>query len=100
MAFYLARSLERLYPDLLPQLPAWLLRALTLANCLRHSEGEVASRLRGDLNQFSEACFGWGMGSGTLPSVCFWLPLHCDRLCSPPKRLPVSFSTLYTSARA
>ncbi len=36
------------------------------------------------------------MGSGTLPSVCFWLPLHCDRLCSPPTRLPVSFSTLYT----
>ncbi len=30
MAFYLARSLERLYPDLLPQLPSWLLRALTL----------------------------------------------------------------------
>ena len=63
LAYYLGRCLERLHPNLHPRLPSWLLRALALAGCVRHPEGDVAARLREDLGQFSTDCFegdsGW-----------------------------------------
>jgi hypothetical protein len=58
LAAYLARAIESLVPGLRPRLPAWLCRAVALAPCLRHPNGEVARHLQEALSQYTEEeCF-------------------------------------------
>lgn len=58
LAVHLAGAVHRLAPSLQPPQPPWLLRAMALAPCLRHPNGDVARRLQEELAQYSaDECF-------------------------------------------
>lgn len=57
LAYHLAIQVSRLFPDLQPQLPSWLIRALTLSRHVRFEGGEIAHLLMEDYQHFSDQSF-------------------------------------------
>ena len=56
LAFHVARCLEMHYPEVQPQLPAWVLRAVVLSQRIRTPNGEIARTLKEDFARYPIDC--------------------------------------------
>jgi len=60
LAFHVARCLETHYPEVRPQLPSWILRAVVLSQRVRTPNGEIARALKEDFAQYQTDCQATG----------------------------------------
>jgi len=60
LAYHLACYNQLIYLDQKPQLPAWVVRAVSLARIVRNPVGEIAQHLKNDFGSFDEGCFAAG----------------------------------------
>lgn len=60
LAFHVARCLETHYPEVQPQLPSWVLRAVVLSQRVRTPNGEIARTLKEDFARYQPDCQATG----------------------------------------